>query len=141
MIRAAANVSPRSVFVCGNTSTTAGLTVAVTREGASQGSRGDVCIEAGALILADRGLCCIDEFDKISPTEAQSLLESMEQQRISIAKSGVVTSLKSRTSILAAANPTGGHYNRKKSVYTSSHIVNMRKINFFQPRDFYHFYQ
>jgi DNA replicative helicase MCM subunit Mcm2 (Cdc46/Mcm family) len=76
---------------------------------------GDLCIEAGALILADQGVCCIDELDKIT-AEQHALLEAMEQQSISIAKSGVVTSLKSRTSVLAAANPAGGHYNRKKSV-------------------------
>jgi DNA helicase MCM8 len=74
-----------------------------------------LCIEAGALILADQGVCCIDELDKIT-AEQHALLEAMEQQSISIAKSGVVTSLKSRTSVLAAANPAGGHYNRKKSV-------------------------
>lgn len=66
-------------------------------------------------MLADQGVCCIDELDKIT-AEQHALLEAMEQQCISIAKSGVVTSLKSRTSVLAAANPAGGHYNRKKSV-------------------------
>lgn len=74
-----------------------------------------MCIEAGALILADQGVCCIDELDKIG-AEQHALLEAMEQQSISIAKSGVVTSLKSRTSVLAAANPAGGHYNRRKTV-------------------------
>jgi DNA helicase MCM8 len=76
---------------------------------------GELCIEAGALILADQGVCCIDELDKIG-AEQHALLEAMEQQSISIAKSGVVTSLKSRTSVLAAANPAGGHYNRRKTV-------------------------
>lgn len=102
MLRAAAALSPRAIFVCANTTTTAGLTVAVSREG----SKGDVNIEAGALVLADRGVCCIDELDKMS-SDPHSLLEAMEQQQISIAKSGVVTSLKSRCSILAAANPVG----------------------------------
>jgi DNA helicase MCM8 len=104
MLRAAAALSPRAIFVCANTATTAGLTVAVCREG----SKGDVNIEAGALVLADRGVCCIDELDKMS-SDPHSLLEAMEQQQISIAKSGVVTSLKSRCSILAAANPVGKH--------------------------------
>lgn len=72
-------------------------------------------IEAGALVLADQGVCCIDELDKIS-CEPHALLEAMEQQSISVAKSGVVTSLRSRTAILAAANPAGGHYDKKKSV-------------------------
>jgi len=89
-----------------------GLTVSVSRE---SGRGGDLRIEAGALILADQGVCCIDELDKIT-SEQHALLEAMEQQSISIAKSGVVTSLKSRTAVLAAANPAGGHYNKKKTV-------------------------
>ncbi len=76
---------------------------------------GELCIEAGALILADQGVCCIDELDKIT-ADQHAVLEAMEQQSISIAKSGVVTSLKSRTAVVAAANPAGGHYNRRKSV-------------------------
>ena len=90
----------------------AGLTVSVSRD---SGRGGDLRIEAGALILADQGVCCIDELDKIT-SEQHALLEAMEQQSISIAKSGVVTSLKSRTAVLAAANPAGGHYNKKKTV-------------------------
>lgn len=60
MLRAAANLAPRAVSVCGNTSTTAGLTVTVSRDGGG----GDVSLEAGALVLADQGVCCIDELDK-----------------------------------------------------------------------------
>ena len=63
MLRAAAAIAPRSVSVCGNTSTTAGLTVTVGRDG-SGGIGGDVSLEAGALVLADKGVCCIDELDK-----------------------------------------------------------------------------
>jgi len=111
MLRAASDVATRSVFICGITATTAGLTVALTRDGKSS----DMSIEAGALVLADQGLCCIDELDKMS-CDAHALLEAMEQQQISIAKAGVVTSLKSRTSVLAAANPCGGHYSRNKTV-------------------------
>ena len=115
-LRAAANVAPRAVFVCGKTTTTAGLTVSVSREGGGNGrSGGDLAIEAGALVLADKGVCCIDELDKMT-CDHHALLEAMEQQSISIAKSGVVTSLKSRTTVLAAANPVGGHYNKKKTV-------------------------
>lgn len=111
MLRAAGNLAPRGVYVCGNTASSSGLTVTMVREGKT----GDFALEAGALVLADQGCCCIDEFDKMS-ADHNSLLEAMEQQSISIAKAGIVCSLATRTSILAAANPIGGHYNRGKTV-------------------------
>ncbi|XP_066995008.2 DNA helicase MCM8 isoform X2 [Anabrus simplex] len=110
MLQACSSVAPRGMYVCGNTSTSSGLTVTLSRE-----SGGDYALEAGALVLADQGCCCIDEFDKMT-NQHQALLEAMEQQSISIAKAGVVCSLPARTSILAAANPSGGHYNRAKTV-------------------------
>ena len=110
LLRAVANCAPRVVSICGNTATTAGLTVAVTREG-----RNDTALEAGALVLADRGICCIDELDKMT-SDAHALLEAMEQQRVSVAKAGAITSVRCRTTVLAAANPCGGHYNRRKTV-------------------------
>ena len=109
MLRAVASITPRGVYVGGNTSTSSGLTVTVVKEG------GDFALEAGALILGDRGTCCIDEFDKMG-RDHEALLEAMEQQSISIAKGGMVCSLSARTSILAAANPSGGHYDRSKTV-------------------------
>ncbi|XP_038903981.1 probable DNA helicase MCM8 isoform X3 [Benincasa hispida] len=111
LLQAAAAVSPRGIYVCGNATTKAGLTVAVVRDSMTN----DYAFEAGAMVLADGGLCCIDEFDKMS-AEHQALLEAMEQQCVSIAKAGLVASLSARTSILAAANPVGGHYNRAKTV-------------------------
>ena len=70
-------------------------------------------IPSGALILADQGSCCIDEFDKM--TQHNSLLEAMEQQSISIAKGGITANLPARTTIIAAANPKGGHYKQVPS--------------------------
>ncbi|KAL6620376.1 hypothetical protein ACP70R_035515 [Stipagrostis hirtigluma subsp. patula] len=111
LLQAAAAVSPRGIYVCGNTTTNAGLTVAVVKDSMTN----DYAFEAGAMVLADRGLCCIDEFDKMS-AEHQALLEAMEQQCVSVAKAGLVASLSARTSVLAAANPVGGHYDRAKTV-------------------------
>ncbi|AQK94359.1 minichromosome maintenance 8 [Zea mays] len=108
LLQAAAAVSPRGIYVCGNTTTKAGLTVAVVKDSMTN----DYAFEAGAMVLADRGICCIDEFDKMF-TEHQALLEAMEQQCVSIAKAGLVASLSARTSVLAAANPIGGHYEKK----------------------------
>eukprot|EP01037_Dinobryon_pediforme_P042654 gene42654-53170_t len=117
MLRDCLEFSPRSVFVGGATSTTAGLTATVTRESSDVGHRQgtDLCVEAGALVLADSGLCCIDELDKAT-CDTHALLEAMEQQRISLAKGGVVINLRSRTTIFAAANPTAGKYHKKRSV-------------------------
>ncbi|KAB2098290.1 hypothetical protein ES319_A01G228300v1 [Gossypium barbadense] len=111
LLQAAAAVSPRGIHVCGNATTNAGLTVAVVKDTMTS----DYAFEAGAMVLADGGLCCIDEFDKMS-AEHQALLEAMEQQCVSVAKAGLVASSSARTSVLAAANPVGGHYNRAKTV-------------------------
>ncbi|XP_067466792.1 DNA helicase MCM8 isoform X2 [Thunnus thynnus] len=111
MLQAVCNVAPRGIYVCGNSTSTAGLTVSLSRDSGT----GDYALEAGALVLADQGLCCIDEFDKLG-NQQQALLEAMEQQSVSLAKAGIVSSLPARTSVLAAANPVGGHYNRGKTV-------------------------
>ncbi|XP_044010007.1 DNA helicase MCM8-like [Aphidius gifuensis] len=111
MLQACSRVAVKGVYVCGNSSTSSGLTVTLTKENGTN----DFALEPGALVLADKGSCIIDEFDKM-PTQHQALLEAMEQSRVSVAKSGIICSLPARTSILAAANPIGGRYDRSKSV-------------------------
>ncbi|XP_046886503.1 DNA helicase MCM8 [Hypomesus transpacificus] len=111
MLQAVCNAAPRGIYVCGNSTSTSGLTVTLSREAGS----GDYALEAGALVLGDQGLCCIDEFDKLGQQQ-QALLEAMEQQSVSLAKAGLVCCLPARTSILAAANPAGGHYNQARTV-------------------------
>lgn len=111
ILKYVSKLAPRSVYTSGKGTSGAGLTAAAVRD-----ELGGWSLEAGALVLGDQGNVCVDELDKMRPEDRSALHEALEQQTVSIAKAGIMATLNTRCSVLAAANPKFGRFDRYKTV-------------------------
>src|SRR5213594_3983154 len=111
LLQYVSRIAPRGLYTSGRGTTAAGLTAAVLRE-----KTGGMVLEAGAMVLADKGVACIDELDKMRPDDRVAIHEALEQQTVSVAKGGIVATLNARAAVLAAANPSLGRYEPHRNV-------------------------
>jgi replicative DNA helicase Mcm len=111
LLQYVARIAPRGLYTSGRGTTAAGLTAAVVRE-----KSGGMVLEAGALVLADKGIACIDEMDKMRPEDRVAIHEALEQHTVSVAKGGIVATLNARAAVLAAANPSLGRYDPYRNI-------------------------
>src|SRR5208337_1636518 len=111
LLQYVARIAPRGLYTSGRGTTAAGLTAAVVRE-----KSGGMVLEAGALVLADKGVACIDEMDKMRPEDRVAIHEALEQHTVSVAKGGIVATLNARAAVLAAANPALGRYDPYRNI-------------------------
>ncbi len=111
LLQYVSRTAPRGLYTSGRGTTAAGLTAAVVRE-----KSGGMVLEAGALVLADKGIACVDEIDKMRPEDRVAIHEVLEQHTVSIAKGGIVATLNARAAVLAAANPSLGRYDPYRNI-------------------------